>query len=296
LVETVEPNILVGLRHSRLTSPANGINTASRSGDQWPACVRSASSQAAACMERPNGSADGSRPSVMLARVQTLPAGLSGKNGLAAIARRVPQQPLGIVAGAPLGGLVEADPEDRYGLARALIHPLRPWLRQVRFHGPLQVTAAWHQDRWWVLEYNVRLGVTSGAMLLRMLQNPWETMLRTAQDQTLHPQFVPHRRFGCSVTLAGYGYPYVQLSGPELPLEIREPLDTEETDLWWNEVRQDDQGRLWATGHRLADLIGFGPTLETARRRAYANIARLHCPGSYYRTDIGQSLWPPGSA
>ena len=203
---------------------------------------------------------------------------------------------MGIVAGAPLGGLVEADPEDRYGLARALIHPLRPWLRQVRFHGPLQVTAAWHQDRWWVLEYNVRLGVTSGAMLLRMLQNPWETMLRTAQDQTLHPQFILHRRFGCSVTLAGYGYPYVQLSGPELPLEIREPLDTEETDLWWNEVRQDDQGRLWATGHRLADVIGFGPTLETALRRAYANIARLHCPGSYYRTDIGQSLWPPGSA
>ena len=36
---------------------------------------------------------------------------------------------MGIVAGAPLGGLVERDPEDKYGLARQLIHPLKPWLR-----------------------------------------------------------------------------------------------------------------------------------------------------------------------
>ncbi|NGO39668.1 phosphoribosylamine--glycine ligase [Limisphaera ngatamarikiensis] len=202
---------------------------------------------------------------------------------------------LGIVAGAPLGGVVEADPEDRYGLARTLVHPLLPWLREVGFHGPLQVTAARLRDRWWVLEYNVRIGVTSGAMFLRMLANPWETLHRTARNLKLDPRFVAHRRFGCSITLAGYGYPYVQLTGPEVPVEIAEPLDTEETDLWWNEVRQDNQGRLWATGHRLADVIGFGPTLETAVSRAYNNIRRIRSPGSYYRTDIGRCLWPPGS-
>ena len=31
---------------------------------------------------------------------------------------------MGIVAGAPLGGLVEQDPGDKYGLARDLLHPL----------------------------------------------------------------------------------------------------------------------------------------------------------------------------
>jgi phosphoribosylamine---glycine ligase len=30
---------------------------------------------------------------------------------------------MGIIAGAPLGGLVEKDPDDKYGLARELIHP-----------------------------------------------------------------------------------------------------------------------------------------------------------------------------
>lgn len=202
---------------------------------------------------------------------------------------------LGIVAGAPLGGLVEADPQDRYGLARALVEPLLPWLRSVNFHGPLQVTAAFHEDRWWVLEYNVRIGVTSGAMFLRMLGNPWETLHRTARNEKLDPEFVAHRRYGCSITLAGYGYPYVRLTGPEVPMEITEPLEMEEADLWWNEVRRDEHGRLWATGHRLADVIGFGPTLETAVERAYRNIRRLRSPGSYYRTDIGQSLWPPGA-
>ncbi|MCS7091344.1 MAG: phosphoribosylglycinamide synthetase C domain-containing protein [Verrucomicrobiota bacterium] len=201
---------------------------------------------------------------------------------------------MGVVAGAPLGGVVEADPDDRYGLARKLIHPLWPWLREVNFHGPLQVTAAFHQDRWWVLEYNVRIGVTSGAMFLRMLHNPGETLLRTARNQKLEPKFISHRRFGCSVTLAGYGYPYVRLTGPEVPIQIMEPLDMHEADVWWNEVRQDEHGRLWATGHRLADVIGFGNTLAEAVDRAYRNIRRMCSPGSYYRTDIGQCLWPPG--
>ena len=48
---------------------------------------------------------------------------------------------MGIVAGAPLGGLVERDENDKYGLARELLHPLLPWFRKVNYHGPIQVTA-----------------------------------------------------------------------------------------------------------------------------------------------------------
>src|SRR5271170_5935211 len=43
---------------------------------------------------------------------------------------------MGVVAGAPLGGLVEKDPGDKYGLARTLLRPLRPWFREVNYHGP----------------------------------------------------------------------------------------------------------------------------------------------------------------
>lgn len=201
---------------------------------------------------------------------------------------------LGIVAGAPLGGLVERDEHDRHGLARELLHPLLPWFRAVGFHGPIQVTAARREGRWHVLEYNVRIGVTSGAMLLRLLANPLETLLATVRDQPLAPRWRGDLRFGCSVTLAGYGYPFTQLTGPSMPIETDAAPDGRTCDLWWNEVGRAPDGQLLALGHRLADAIGYAADLPTAITRAYATIRRVRTAGSYHRNDIGQSLWPPG--
>jgi phosphoribosylamine---glycine ligase len=143
-----------------------------------------------------------------------------------------------------------------------------------------------------VVEYNIRIGVTSGAMLLRMLANPIDVLLRTARDEALELQFVPGLEFGCSVTLAGHGYPYVQVRSPQLPVEVRGSLDC---DVWWNEVGRDAEGRLVTTGHRIADIIAIARTLDEAREKAYANIRKIRCLASYYRPDIGQSLWPPGN-
>jgi len=198
---------------------------------------------------------------------------------------------MGIVAGAPLGGLVERDTQDKYGLAHELLHPLLPWFREVNYHGPIQVTAVQRRNRWHVIEYNIRIGVTSGAMILRMLANPVEALLKTAQNQKLRLEFVSGLEVGCSVTLAGYGYPYVQMKGPQLPVEVIGSFDC---DLWWNEVTQNGDGVLMTTGHRIADVIAFGASLEQAREKAYANVRKIRSLGSYYREDIGRSLWPPG--
>jgi phosphoribosylamine-glycine ligase len=198
---------------------------------------------------------------------------------------------MGVVAGAPLGGLAEWDPDDKYGLARQLIHPLQPWLRRIGYHGPIQATAVCRAGQWHVIEYNTRIGVTSGAMLLRMLANPVDTLLHTGKNQKLEPRFVSGLNFGCSVTLAGHGYPYVQVRSPRLPVEVTSPFDC---DVWWNEVAQDSQGGLVTTGHRIADVIAFGANLDQAIDRAYANIRRIRSLASYYREDIGRSLWPPG--
>ncbi len=182
---------------------------------------------------------------------------------------------MGVVAGAPLGGLVERDPNDKYGLARQLIHPLLPWLREVKFNGPLQVTAIKRGGKWHVIEYNIRIGVTSGPMILRMLKNPVETLLRTTRNAKLDLNFRDD----------------LKVRGPQLPLEISEPLNT---DVWWNEVARDQDKKLVATGQRIADVIAMAPTLKAAIAKAYLNIRRLRVVGSYYRTDVGQSLWPPG--
>ena len=199
---------------------------------------------------------------------------------------------MGIIAGAPLGGLVEKDPDDKYGLARELIQPLLPWFREVNYHGPLQVTAVHHRNRWQVIEYNIRIGVTSGAMLLRLLANPVEVVLRVARNQKLKPEFMAGCKFGCSVTLAGFGYPYIQVQGPPVPIDRDGDFSC---DVWWNEVAPDADGGLVATGHRIADVVGLGRDLEEAVASAYRNIHKIRSLGSYYREDIGRSLWPPGS-
>ena len=199
---------------------------------------------------------------------------------------------LGIVAGAPLGGLVQRDEHDQYGLARELLHPLLPWFRKVNYHGPIQVTAIKSRRKWQVIEYNIRIGVTSGPMILRMLKNPAETVRRTAWNEKLNLRFNEKLNFGCSLTLAGYGYPFTQVRGPQLPLEVAGKFDC---DVWWNEVARDSDGNLLATGHRIADVIALAPTLKAAIAKAYANIRKIRVVGSYFRTDVGQSLWPPGT-
>jgi phosphoribosylamine-glycine ligase len=220
---------------------------------------------------------------------------------------------LGIVAGAPLGGIVERDENDKYGLARELIHPLLPWLRKVNYHGPIQVTAIKVAQasrlcdqgkkhtgetpvplsgKWHVIEYNIRIGVTSGPMILRMLKNPAEIVLRTARNEKLKLSFNDKLNFGCSLTLAGYGYPFTQVRGPQLPLEVDGKFDC---DVWWNEVAHGADGKLFSTGHRIADVIALAPKLDAAIAKAYANIRKIRVVGSYFRTDVGQSLWPPGT-
>jgi phosphoribosylamine-glycine ligase len=146
--------------------------------------------------------------------------------------------------------------------------------------------------QWHVIEYNIRIGVTSGPMILRMLKNPAEMVLATTRDQKLSPVFNDELKFGCSLTLAGYGYPFTQVRGPHLPLEIDGQFDC---DVWWNEVARTADGHLMATGQRVADVIALGSTLDVAIAKAYANIRKLRVVGSYYRTDVGQSLWPPGN-
>ena len=200
---------------------------------------------------------------------------------------------MGIVAGAPLGGLIERDPNDKYGLADQLLAPLLPWFQETNFHGPVQVTGIQYKGRWHVLEYNVRLGVTSGPMIARMLENPLETFGNCARNEALKLRWRPGLSFGCNLTLAGYGYPFIQLTGPRVPITV----DGAPTcDIWWQEVESSPDGLLEATGHRLCDVAALAPTLPEAIERAYTTIRKIRSLGSYFRTDVGRSLWPPGNA
>jgi phosphoribosylamine-glycine ligase len=125
-----------------------------------------------------------------------------------------------------------------------------------------------------------------------MLKNPADVILRTTRNEKLKLQFNDKLNFGCSLTLAGYGYPFTQVRGPQLPLEVKSEFDC---DVWWNEVARAADQKLIATGHRIADVIALAPTLKAAIAKAYANIRKIRVVGSYFRTDVGRSLWPPGT-
>ncbi len=198
---------------------------------------------------------------------------------------------MGPVAGAPLGGLVEVDTEDKYGLAKQLLHPLMPWFRETNFNGPVQVTAAQRDGKWYVLEYNVRTGVTAGLPLLRMLKHPVKVMMDTAKNQKLNIEFNSGLSHACVLTLAGWGYPYTKITGPYLTVQMN---GKPECDIWWNEVVDKNNDHLFMSGHRIADIVGIGNSLDVAVAKAYQNIKKIYCLSSYYRTDVGQSMWPPG--
>lgn len=198
---------------------------------------------------------------------------------------------MGVIAGAPLGGIIEQDPDDKYNLAKELLHPLLPWFKEVNFSGPVQVTAIKKNDKWHVIEYNVRIGVTCGPIILKMMENPVEVLWDVVNNRTTSISFKPDLKIGVSLTLAGYGYPFGQVKGPNIPVV----LDGETTcDIWWNEVTADEKGNIFTNGQRIADLVAIEASLEQAIAKVYQNIKKIRCSNSYYRTDIGQTKWPPG--
>jgi phosphoribosylamine---glycine ligase len=205
---------------------------------------------------------------------------------------------MGKIAGAPLGGLIEADPDDKYDLAKKLIAPLQPWLKQVNYTGPLQVTAILKNNIWSVIEYNSRLGVTCGPMIMRMLNNPLDMLRAVIDGSNFSPDFNTDKPMGCSITLAGYGYPFLEVTGPAFPLTLPTALSSDKGDVWLNEVKAGkplSPSEVLADGHRLLDVNAFGQDKDTAVARAYALMQDVGCSNSYYRTDIGDTMWPPGA-
>jgi phosphoribosylamine--glycine ligase len=198
----------------------------------------------------------------------------------------------GILAEAPVGGLVEIDLEDRYGFSRQLLHPLKPWFQHIGYRGPIQVTAALDDEGVWrVLEYNVRLGVTTGPLVAHMLGNTHEVLLAIAKGQRPQPRWRRGMRFGCSVSRVAQGYPYPEAIRTGLPVRVNgEPKG----ELLWNDVELGRDGCLWTTGPRIADVIAAAPSLEEARDIAFQGIRNIDSPGSFYRNDVCKAGWPPG--
>jgi phosphoribosylamine-glycine ligase len=171
------------------------------------------------------------------------------------------------------------------------VQPLIPWLKKTGYRGVLQVGAVKNGGKFYLIEYNVRIGVTTPALFLRMLKNPVQLLTAAARGEKLNPRWHEKKKWGCTVILAGYGFPYMTPKTPGLPVSLKAPLTC---DLWWNEVDMKND-RLYTTPHeklsigpRIADVAAVAESRASAVTSVYQNITKIQCSYSYYRTDMGE--------
>ena len=122
-----------------------------------------------------------------------------------------------------------------------------------------------------------------------MLKRPLQNMINILNGQPPALEWNQKNIYGCSLTLAGYGYPYFVTSVPKLPIDIKSPI---KCDLWWNEV-DTENGQLYMAnhknlemGHRIADINCCSTNPILAAEIIEREIKKIRCLSSYYRCDL----------
>lgn len=100
----------------------------------------------------------------------------------------------------PVAGISEMDLADRHGLVKQLLSPLSRWLKAVEYRGFLQVSAILARDGYRIIEFNVRLGVTVGPLLLQQVKEPCRFLESIAFGDCVDVDVSDGRQWGCSLT------------------------------------------------------------------------------------------------
>ncbi|HEY2812537.1 MAG TPA: phosphoribosylamine--glycine ligase, partial [Acidimicrobiales bacterium] len=138
-----------------------------------------------------------------------------------------------------------------------------------------------------LLEFNVRFGDPEAQAVLPRLRSDLFELLASAADGHLvdqPPQFGDDA--AVCVVVASPGYPEAPRTGGLIDgLDDLSDLD-DDVEVFCAGVARDADGRLVTAGGRVLDVVGFGPTIASARERAYAGVGRISIPGMQYRSDI----------
>lgn len=139
-----------------------------------------------------------------------------------------------------------------------------------------------------VVEFNARFGDPETQPLLARLQTPLGGLLYAAATGELadHPPLEWSDGSAVAVVLAAENYPASPVTGGMITgLDVG---GSDGTMIIHAGTALDRQGRVVSSGGRVLAVVGTGSELATARHAAYATIAQLELPGSFYRTDIAQ--------
>jgi phosphoribosylamine--glycine ligase len=137
-----------------------------------------------------------------------------------------------------------------------------------------------------LVEYNVRFGDPECQVVLPRLMTDLGQLILGAVDGALGRMDLRwYPDHALTVVLATKGYPGSAAGG-----SVIRGLDTlgGEPDLLVFHAATRKVGHDWqAHGGRVLAVTGIGPTLQIARDRAYAGVARIDWPEGFHRGDIG---------
>lgn len=162
--------------------------------------------------------------------------------------------------------------------------------RGVDYRGVLYAGLMLTADGPKVIEFNVRFGDPETQVVLPRFDGDLALLLAAAARGDLGSADPPRIAEGAAlhVVLAADGYPDAPRSGDRLdPDRLAMAAAMEGVEVVSAGVGAGTGGRLVTAGGRVLGVTGTGPTLDTARQRAYAGVEAIAWPGCLYRRDIG---------
>jgi phosphoribosylamine---glycine ligase len=176
--------------------------------------------------------------------------------------------------------------------AETLATVVRPVLAELRGRGTpfsgllycgLCLTAAGLR----VVEFNARFGDPETQVVLDRLASPLGGLLRASADGDLLSAQALRWADGAAVAVvvAAHGYPQSPVTGDPVGGLVAAALVPGAYVLQAGTAAQPD-GSLTASGGRVLNVIGTGPSLTAARAAAYEAAAQITLPGGWYRRDI----------
>jgi phosphoribosylamine--glycine ligase len=164
--------------------------------------------------------------------------------------------------------------------ADAMVAEGRPF-RGVLFAG-LMITP---EGRPKTIEFNCRFGDPETQVVLSRLKSDLAELFLATVEGRLHevePEW--SEEAAVCVVLAAGGYPGNYGKGD--PITGLDQVG--ESIVFHAGTAHDASGRIVTNGGRLLGVTATGKTIDDARRKAYADVERIHYEGKQYRTDIGK--------
>ena len=137
-----------------------------------------------------------------------------------------------------------------------------------------------------LIEYNVRFGDPECQVLMTLLMADILIALVAAADGVLDSFDLRWRdEAALSVVMASNGYPGGYEKGTEIVgVEL---AASEDTVIFHAGTARGANDELLATGGRVLNVTGFGPSVKAAQEAAYAAVDQIDGPGGFCRRDIG---------